>query len=418
MSTTLFIARWRQRVAASFAISAFALLAACGGGGGSSAGVGTGGTGSFAIGSISGFGSVIVNGVHYDDSNATVSDDDGTAGSRSDLGLGMVVEVRGSVSSDGLTGTANSFVRTAEIKGPVTAVDTAGASFSVFGQTVRVTAATVFADVANGLAGLAVGNVVEVDALPDGAGNLVATRIEREAPSVAAFNGEFRVRGGVSGLGGTSPALRFTVASVTVTTDATTRIDGTIANGAFVSVRLNKNVAGDGSYAATRVQVKSRSFDDDFNEAELEGFVAGFTAADQPFTVAGYPVRLGSSVSYEDGTAADLANGRRVEVKGAVTAGVLVVRRVEFEDDDDDGGDDGDDAPFEFKGVATCAATPCAAVDGSFTVQGIAIRYDATTRFDNGVTTANLAGRNVEVKAIAQTGAGGTGFLATRIEPD
>ena len=39
---------------------------------------------------------------------------------------------------------------------------------------------TVFEDVANGLAGLVVGSVVDVYALPDAGGQMLATRIERE----------------------------------------------------------------------------------------------------------------------------------------------------------------------------------------------------------------------------------------------
>ncbi|MGA0609365.1 DUF5666 domain-containing protein [Caldimonas sp. KR1-144] len=408
--------RWRARAAAWLAAVAACALVACGGGGGSSAGVGTGGTGSFAMGPITGFGSVVVNGVHYDDSQASVRDDEGDSGSRDDLEIGMVVEVRGSVSDDGLTGRATSFVRVAEIKGPVTVVDAAGQTFSVFGQSIRVTATTVFADIAGGLAGLSPGNVVEVYALRDADGQLAATRIERKALTVAAYDGDFRVRGRIEGLSGTAPTLRFTVASVTVTTDATTLVDGPLANDVFVGVRLAKTPAGDGSYAALRVQVKDRAFDDDVDEAELEGYVSGFVGLDQPFTVAGYPVRLDAAASFEGGLPGDLANGVRVEVEGTVVSGTLIARKVEFEDENDDsGGDDGSEAPFEFDGVATCVN--CGATEGSFSVQGVSLYYDATTRFDNGVTPANLNGRNVEVKAVAQSGPDGTTFLATRIEP-
>ena len=59
---------------AALGLAAALSLFACGGSGG----VDSGGTGSFASGPISGFGSVIVNGVHFDDAGATVSDDDGT----------------------------------------------------------------------------------------------------------------------------------------------------------------------------------------------------------------------------------------------------------------------------------------------------------------------------------------------------
>ena len=52
-------------------------LSACGGGGTFDVitGVGTGGTGSFSSGAISGFGSIIVNNVRYDDTHASVRSD-------------------------------------------------------------------------------------------------------------------------------------------------------------------------------------------------------------------------------------------------------------------------------------------------------------------------------------------------------
>ena len=47
----------------------------------------------YAAGPVSGFGSVIVNGVRYDDSAALVQDDDGAPSSRDRLKLGWMVEV-------------------------------------------------------------------------------------------------------------------------------------------------------------------------------------------------------------------------------------------------------------------------------------------------------------------------------------
>lgn len=408
---------WQQRLAALLTAGLMASLVACGGGGGSSAGVGTGGTGSYAVGSVSGFGSVIVNGVRYDDDSASVYDDDGNSVDSSDLALGMVVEIRGSVSDDGLSGTATSVSYFSELKGPVTAVDVGAGTLTVFGQVVNVNATTVFEDV-GGLADIALGNVVEVYGLPDASGGITATRIEREALTVGAFGGDFRVRGAVASLTGTAPDRRFTVGTVTVTTNGSTQVDGTLVDGAYVSVRLNKTVAGDGSYAAVRVKVKTRSYEDGVNEAEIEGLVSDFTSLAAPFKVNGYPVQLGTSVTYEDGVAGDLANDARVEVKGEVVAGVLLVRKVEFDHEDDDGGIDGSDAPFEFNGVATCSQTPCGNPTGTIDVHGVTVQYDALTRFEDGVTTTNLNGANVKVKAISELGAGGTTYRATRIELD
>src|ERR1041384_990741 len=63
------------------------LVISCGGG------VGTGGTGSFASGPITGFGSIIVDGVDFDETLATIDDDGGNGRSRAELHLGTVVEV-------------------------------------------------------------------------------------------------------------------------------------------------------------------------------------------------------------------------------------------------------------------------------------------------------------------------------------
>lgn len=415
---------WWTPVASLLAAGLVTTLVACGGGGGgSSAGVGTGGTGSFAVGTISGFGSIIVNGVRYDDSSASVLDDDDSSSSSSELSIGQVVEIRGSVNSDGITGTASSISYYAELKGPITAV---GANtVTVFGQVVNVNATTVFegtAGLVSGPTGLAVGNVVEVYGLPDASGAITATRIEREATTIAGFGGEYRIRGVVSGTVATTPGVRFTVGTVIVQVPDATNPDvvrGTIADGVFVKVRLAKTEISPNTYTATRVRVKERAYESGVNKAEVQGLISDFTSSSARFKVNGYPVELGTSVTYEDeGAVGDLADGVRIEAKGVVTNGVLVISKVEFDDDSNEGGSDGNDAPFEFKGTATCS-TPCSSPTGSFQVRtGVTVLYDATTRFEDGLTAATLNGTRVEVKAIAQASSGGTTLLATRIERD
>ena len=102
------------------ALLAVAFVASCGGG------VDSGGTGApstaFASGAISGFGSVIVAGVHFDDRAAVVVDADGNARSRDDLRLGMTVDARGSAIVKDVDGndasTATSIVVRSEMIGP------------------------------------------------------------------------------------------------------------------------------------------------------------------------------------------------------------------------------------------------------------------------------------------------------------
>ena len=408
---------WWTPVAGLLAAGLVTALVACGGGGGSSAGVGTGGTGAFAVGTISGFGSIIVNGVRYDDSSATVVDDDDSSSSSS-LAIGQVVEIRGSVNSDGVTGTASSISYYSALKGPVTDFNSGAGTFKVFGQVVSITATTLVEGVSSG-SPLADGNVVEVYGLPDASGSITATRIEREALTIGAFSGDFRIRGVVSGLVATSPGQRFTIGTVTVQTDNATQIDGTIADGVFVKVRLDKTVAIDGSYLAKRVKVKNRQYESGVSKAEVQGLISEFTSPSAEFKVNGYRVKLDTSVTYEPqpgSSVNDLADGVRIEAKGVVTNGVLVISKVEFDDESNDGGADGSNAPFEFHGVVTCTA--CGSTTGSFEVRGVTVQYDATTRFENSLTPGTLNGARVEVKAIAQSGSGGTTLLATRIQLD
>jgi hypothetical protein len=418
---------WRL-LASGLALTAASFLSACGGGGGDTAGVGTGGTGSFSVGTVTGFGSIFVNGIRYEDNGARLVDDDGTVKvlgiDDNPLKVGMVVELTGRVDDSGTVRSATQIAYGAEIKGPVTAVDALAGTFNVFGITVRTTATTVY-DNFGGVATLGTGNVVEVHGQPDTNGRIVATYVEREASSVAAFvagDGEYQLRGAVTGLSGSSPAYAFTLRGVPIRTDATTAFDGAPADGVSVSVRLDPTQQGDGSYLAERLKVRSTSFDDSSSaEGEIEGYVTGFAGGASAFQIAGYPVRLSSGVAYEDGVSTDLKNGIRVEAKGSIDNGVLVVTRLEFKsrDDDDDGDDDdvsGASKEFEFKGVAACLS--CGSTSGSFTIKGVTVNYGATTEFRDGLSGASLNGKTVEVKSAGEVTATGTTYRATRIEID
>lgn len=423
-------AAWK-RLASALAAASVVLLGACGGGGfgtDDTAGVGTGGTGSFAVGTVTGLGSVFVGGVRYGIDGARLIDDDGNVTVLGDdagpLQVGMVVEVSGEVDDSGSVRTAKQIAYGAELKGPVTAVDAAAGSFEVFGVTVRTGATTVYGNF-GGVAALAVGNVVEVSGQPDTNGSIVATFVEREAASIAAFvagGGTYRLRGAVAGFGGSFPSPTFSVRGVAIATNAGTDIDGTLANGASVSVRLNPTALGNGRYLAERVKVRSAGFDvPSAAEGEVEGYVSGFTGTGSDFRVAGYPVRLAAGVVYEDGMAADLQDGIRVEAKGSVEGDVLVVTKLEFKsrDDNDDGNDEdiaGAEQEFEFKGTAACGS--CGAIRGTFTVKGVSVSYDAGTELDDGLTGATLDGRAIEVKGVAEVTSSGTVYRATRIRLD
>ena len=123
-------------------------LAGCGGGGGGVAGggVGGGGTGSLSVGPISGIGSIIVNGVRFDDSIARVLDEDGGSHDRSELKLGMMVRVKGkavSRTADTASADADEISFSSALLGPIDSIDaTSNKTLVVLGQKVQITPST------------------------------------------------------------------------------------------------------------------------------------------------------------------------------------------------------------------------------------------------------------------------------------
>jgi hypothetical protein len=320
-------------------IAAIAMLAACGGGGGSDDNTGgtpdpggdTGGiTGTgiaFAIGPLTGFGSVIVNGVTYDTSSATF-DIDGVAGTQDDLELGHYVVVTGTISDDGATGTANNVTFGDNVEGPVSSVDSATGTIVVLGQTVVIDGGTSIDDscpaTLNELTGVA---AVEVSGPVRADGTIVATRIECKATA-----GEMEVTGVVSNLN--TGAMTFQINALVVDySDALVDnfpMAGVISEGDPVESKGN-NLGDAGELLATRVEYKGGEFaDDEGDHAEIEGFITRFDLVTD-FDVSGIPVTTNGSTVYEGGVAGDLGLNLKVEVEGNFNAsGVLLASKVEI----------------------------------------------------------------------------------------
>jgi len=158
-------------------------LLGCGGGGGGGLVSGIGGTGITASGTITGFGSIFVNGVEFETGTASVTLD-GNPGSEAGLRLGMVVRVSGTVDDTGTRGTASEVEFDDDVQGPLSGPiepdpDGLSSTFTVLGVPVRADSTkTVFDGV--GFDTLAVNDWVEVSGFFDGAGELQATRIEKK----------------------------------------------------------------------------------------------------------------------------------------------------------------------------------------------------------------------------------------------
>lgn len=392
------LAAYATAVGAMFAIVIATSLGGCGGG------VDSGGTGAptvtHASGPISGFGSVIVNGVHFDERNATIRDGDGNRRSRGDLKLGMTTEIDGSaivVGANGVSGSAaTNIVFASALVGPVTTVDAAAGRFTVLGQTIDIAPNTVFDDsLAGGLAGLAVGELVEIYALPDlETRHYVATRIERRAGAssyvLRATLTQLDPQARTFDLGGLAVSYAMLPANL---------LPGALANGQVVRVQLATAPLGD-LWQATRIDTGGRQFADG-DEARLEGLVTSIVSSAQ-FSVDGVGIDA-SRASFPDG-AAGLVAGARVRVEGVVVGQAIQATRVELRSDDELAHEE-----IEVDGELSALDS----VAKTFVVRGVLVDYSGNVEFRDGTASDLRLGSLVEVRGVLSTL--GTSLAATRI---
>ena len=323
------------RIIVAFFATAILSTAGCGGGGGG--GVtppppppptgGITGTG-VALGPITGFGSVIVNGVTYDTSSATFTKD-GQPATQDDFSVGQVVLVQGTIDDDGTNAMADTVEFDDVVEGPVSSVDNALNQIVVLGQTVSITATTSIDDSCPAtLDGLLAVPAVEVSGLADANGVIEATRIECRDGT---WDGVLEVNGLVSGHNAGVMTFMINGLEVDYSGAAVDNFPtaGVINNGDPVEA---KGTAFDGTTLdATRVEYKGNRFaTEDGDHAEIEGFITRFASASD-FDVSGIPVTTTGTTTYEGGTAADLDLNLKVEVDGDFNAsGVLVATKVDI----------------------------------------------------------------------------------------
>lgn len=384
---------WRLCLAGAL-LGGAAVLSACGGGD-SVAGVGTGGTGAFSVGAIRGLGSIVVNGVRYDDSVATITDDSGVSGSSEQLQLGVTVEVQGDdivTPAVGLpTSTARSVTFRSEIKGPISAIDSVAGTLTVLGQSVQVGPSTVFdLNLPSGLSSLSVGGLVEVYGFVDANGVYQATRLEGEAsPSV------YKIRGPISDVNTAAKTFRIGLATIDY---SAINLNAALVNGQTVRVELAISPNGQGQWVATRLNSATTlgSAANGKASVELEGVVTQINSA-RSFVVNGVTVDASAISNFPAGVAV----GVPVEVKGRLDNGVLVARKVEVEDNED--------REFEIKGNIAALDTTAQ----TFQIRGMLIDY-SNAIFDNGSASNLSADVRVEIKG--QLNASGTVVQATKVE--
>lgn len=320
------------------------LLASCGSGTQVAEG-GIGGTG-ISTGTVTGFGSIIVNGVHFDTASALVIKDDDTpvtnindADINQLISVGMTVTIEGEFNDDGISGTAYTITYKDILEGPIVGTPS-GSSFNVLGQSVNVvTGVTQYSCDASytpcnfsGFSDLAERQVVEISGFIDENGEIIAGYIELQSDGYFSTD-VFEVKGIASVVDGTS----FTIGGLTIVT-----VDTTGLNGEFVEAEGTFNSVSS-TLTASDVGIEDESFDDsnflyEGYKIELEGIVvsAGCSITIPcSITVRGVTVLVdvgtvltGSAGPY---SASDLVDGTKVKVDGILQSSILHASEIEFE---------------------------------------------------------------------------------------
>ena len=375
-------------------MSALALalgLAACGGGGGGADAQGAGADAAvtataFTQGTISGFGSIVVNGLRFDETRASITDDDGNAVTAQSLQLGMRVEVDHAAVDGGTASARASAVRFGSlVLGPVASVNLAGNSLTVLGQVVDLSASTVFSDsLSGGLAGLVAGALVEVHGQIDSSsGHILATRVASAASAT-----RYKLRGTVAGLDSTAKTFNLGAAAISYAGLASSAVPAGLANGAQLRVQLATAQSG-GFWVAQSLGLKGSRLADAANgrTGQVRGVITALTSTTS-FTVDGVVVDA-SAASFPDGSSG-LVLGAAVEVKGTVRNGVLVATEVEL-----DARHQGEDSrKWHLFGAISALDTTAK----TFVVRNVTVSYGDATRYEGGAVTDLAVGRKVHVK--------------------
>lgn len=287
-------------------------LTGCGGGaggGGFLAGSpGTVGSGLFAQGSITGFGSVIVNAIRFDDTAAAVQID-GQPALSADLRLGMVVNVQGQRGADATLGVASQIEVWSIAQGVVSQVQTG--QFVVAGMQVQTDASTVF-DGISSAALLANGMRVAVWGLQSGAdgSRWMATRVALVSAETLVSTGIVVAAGMLNGIAMTGPKAVNLVVGQLVRAQCVWTSSGSWQVDSVKSLGLQSGgVSHDG-------------------DVEMEGLVTALLSGSH-FMLGN--VEVDASSASVVSALASLTVGQRIQVEGTWAGTVLKASKMELE---------------------------------------------------------------------------------------
>jgi Domain of unknown function (DUF5666) len=370
---------------------ALTALSSCGGGGSSTsiASPGTGGTGIMASGPIAGFGSVIVNGTRFDDTQAQVTID-GSSVASSQLRLGMLAHVEG-IKSDALVtpttlikaqGEANTVKVWSIALGTVSQV-ISSSSFTVSGMTMQTDASTVLEGVMSA-SNLNTQTAVKVWGQPASADftQWAVTRLEVLGSTTDTITtGKVLVRAGTVSLNG-----------YTLIGNTQALIDGQLLRAVGIA-SLGSSTSRTLAVRKVAVLADTPAAFPVSGYAELQGIVTSVlgTSTGTPSKVT--KIMLGAAmIDLSNATIQPLGSkiveGVRIEVQGNWNAGALLARQVEFKSTQEQ-------QEVEVEGIIDQFTSV-----SNFTVRGQVYDASGLTKVGNGTLSSLRAGIRVHLHGL------------------
>jgi hypothetical protein len=322
----------RSLISALFSVF---LLISCGsGGGGMMAGGGIGGTGIISSGTISAFGSIVVNGTEFDTSNAEIIVNGKNIGVGDEtvldnLDIGRVVTVEGTGNLDDISAVAVRVIYNDNVRGPIESIDIDATTkeIVVLGQIVIVNVVTKLKGPPDfDFDSISQNDFVEVSGLVDDTGAIRATFLEK--------TGEF-MPGNVVGVTGFIVNLdtnlkTFEINDLTVdyaSIDSGSLPEG-FADGLLVEVEGTLDAAG-GEMRAASIELGDEIGDGNSDQIEVLGFVTDIGSAFE-FTVGNQKVKFDANTLFVDGKPEDILLGAKLEAEGRLVDGILFADEIEF----------------------------------------------------------------------------------------
>ena len=275
-----------------------------------------------AYGSITGFGSVYVNGVHFATDSAMV-EIDGEPATEGELSVGMVVEVVGKINSDGREGVASAINAERVLLGTVDAVVDVAVGrrvLKLLGQTVYVAEDAEFSG--TGFEQLESGLDLSVSGYVAENGYISATYIERQAAGAPKPR---IVEGYITAIDPNTGDLALLDLNVDIRSAA-------IVAGSADDIILGARIKITGEYdtenqvlMATQLVFKPQRLGAGHYSA-LEGVVRK-VSENSNFWVRDTAID-GQNAVFENGNSSDISNGTRVVVFGRIEGAILVAERI------------------------------------------------------------------------------------------